>query len=172
MSALSCCVTCGIAFHACAEVLGGLAADVAHRLALDLAPLGEVGQRRRRDAAPDEAACRTAPDITCRTKPCTSSMVMRPPGTGAGTWRMSTPSSRAMRRTDGRRRPTGTASRRRCGAGPATRLMSTIRPGRPPPLPAGDATLAPAPAPPPWPGCRRRGRFRARSGLASDVPAG
>ena len=48
-----------------AEVLRRLAADVAHRLALDLAPLGEVGQRLAAHAVSDAgAACGAEPVIT------------------------------------------------------------------------------------------------------------
>ena len=49
MSALSCWVTCGMHVPRVAEVLRRLAADVAHRLALDFSPLAEIGQRRGRD---------------------------------------------------------------------------------------------------------------------------
>ena len=126
MSALSCCVTCGIAFHACDEVLRRLAADVAHRLALDLAPLGEIGQRRR----PARAGAAAARRARCRTNACTSSTLMRPSGPVPGTWRISTPSSRASRRTDGRRGrrgPLTAAGSLRCGAGAAAHAVRRDR---------------------------------------------
>ena len=117
MSALSCCVTCGITFHACAEMLRRLAADVAHRLALDLAPLGEIGQRRRRCAAPARRPPPPGRSPAARNA-CTSSTLMRPPGPVPGTWRMSTPSSRARRRTDGAAGAADPfAGSPRCGAG-------------------------------------------------------
>ena len=116
-----------------AEMLGGLAADVAERLALDLAPLREIGKRLllRGRAGRRAAADRPPTPAPARTNPWTSSTVMRPPGPVPVTWRMSTPSSRAMRRTDGaaggargRRRP----ARAACGAARGPRLMSTTSP--------------------------------------------
>ena len=80
MSAWSCCVTCGIVVPRLAQLLRRLAADVAHRLALDLAPLGEVGQRRAVRGAPAAALRRGPPAQRPRTYACTSSTVMRPPG--------------------------------------------------------------------------------------------
>ena len=67
MSAESCCVTCGIVVPRRRQVLGRLAADGAHRLALDLAPAREIRQRLGRHggsrtlglpAAGDQAASR------------------------------------------------------------------------------------------------------------------
>ena len=62
MSARSYCVTCGIGRPRRAQVLGGLAAHGAHRLALDLAPAREVGQR----LAAGGAAPRPPPPVTSR----------------------------------------------------------------------------------------------------------
>ena len=55
MSALSCCVTCGIVVHASHRCSRGLAAHAAHGDAFDLSPLGEIGQlglREMRVAGP------------------------------------------------------------------------------------------------------------------------
>ena len=127
MSALSNCVTCGMVVPRVAEMLRRLAADVAHRLPLDLAPLLEVGQRRaaargcaaaaragRADAAQDPP--RVLLDVVLRDAaagpvPCTSLM--------------STPISRARRRTDGdagRGRPRARPAPRAAAAAPARRL--------------------------------------------------
>ena len=80
MSAESCCVTCGIVVHADAQVLGGLAPDRAHRLALDLAPAREIRQRlgRRGDAA--TAGLPRSGDHSRFACAFTSSIEMRPSG--------------------------------------------------------------------------------------------
>ena len=83
-----------------------LATDAAHRLALDLAPLGEV---RQRPAAPPPApplAAATCPAppkllITRLANSLTSSSEMRPPGPLPLTCVTSTPISRASLRTEG-----------------------------------------------------------------------
>ena len=134
MSALSNCVTCGIVVPGVAEMLRRRAADVAPRLALDLAPLLEVGQRPRRRAA--RRAPRRAPAEPTllrirRACSLTSSCEMRPPGPVPCTSLMSTPISRARRRTDGdagaagrARRPAG-AERRGCAGGCGRRACRT-----------------------------------------------
>ena len=81
-----------------AQVLGGLAPDRAHRLPLDLAPAREVGQRLRAGAPPPPRAAPATSRFACA---FTSSTEMRPPAPLPATSLMSTPSSRAMRRTDG-----------------------------------------------------------------------
>ena len=67
---------------------------------------GSAARRRGR-------ACRRR--VRLRTNACTSSTLMRPPGPVPVTWRMSTPSSRASRRTD------GAAARRALAVRPARR---------------------------------------------------
>ena len=102
MSALSWLVTCGITFHAwprCSAVLrrmllSGLRSTSPHFEKSGSGCCAAAPPSRRARSA----AC--APSAW-RTKPCTSSTVMRPPGPLPFTCRMSTPSSRAMRRTDG-----------------------------------------------------------------------
>ena len=85
-------------------MLGGRAADVAPRLALDLAPLLEVGQRPRGARGHTAGAAAPAdPTLLRIRRACslTSSCEMRPPGPVPWTALMSTPISRARRRTAG-----------------------------------------------------------------------
>ena len=142
MSALSNCVTCGIAFQAwlrCSAVLRrmpviGLRSTSPH--------LREIRQRRadRRSAAPRRWPPR--PGRCCRCcssrawqNSLTSSCVMRPPGPVPGTCVTSTPISRASRRTDGAAGAAVTcdaARRRRAGAaaGRGTRRRDLVTEAR------------------------------------------
>ena len=114
-----------------AQVFGGLAADAGHRLALDLAPLREVGQRRAdapaRAGAAGGGGLAVLPRlfITRLANSLTSSSVMRPPGpvpvtcadVDANLAREPSHRRRGRRRRDVRRR--GRAAARRGAAGAA-----------------------------------------------------
>ena len=94
-----------------------------HRLPLDLAPPREIGERLRQAAPPAPPAGATRSSrLACA---LTSSIEMRPSGPLPATRSISTPSSRAMRRTDGAAGAGGVsgAAGRRPGAAP--RPMST-----------------------------------------------
>ena len=123
MSALSNCVTCGIAFHAWLRCSAVLRRMPRHRLALDLAPLGEIRQRRARRmparAAPLAAAAWPLPPrlfITRLANSLTSSCVMRPPGPVPGTWR-DVDADLARQPAHRRRGGRGGDVRRRAGGG-------------------------------------------------------
>ena len=60
MSALSCCVTCGIVVHASHRCCGRLAPHAAHGDALDFPQLGEVGKLRLREMCALRAICAAA----------------------------------------------------------------------------------------------------------------
>ena len=81
------------------QVLGRLAADGAHRLAIDRAPPAEVGQRL--GGRGRAGALFAAPVTSVLVYAFTSSIEMRPLGPVPGTSLMSTPSSRAILRTEG-----------------------------------------------------------------------
>ena len=97
MSARSHCVTCGNRRPRGAQVLGGLAPDGAHRLPLDLAPAREIWQRHAAAGAPRRRRADQPLRVRLDVVDCRCGRPVRLPGTSL----MSTPSSRAMRRTDG-----------------------------------------------------------------------
>ena len=103
MSAESYCVTSGTVRPRRAEVLGRLAADAAHRLALDQRPTAEIGQRLGGRPRTGRRAGRRRRSPLIRRLACafTSSIEIRPSSPVPATSSMSTPSSRAMRRTEG-----------------------------------------------------------------------
>ncbi len=129
MSARSCCVTCGIVAHAalrCSAVLRRTARIGCRSISPHREKSGSgSARRRRRPAAGGSVTIRLACAFT-------SSIEMRPPLPLPATWSMSTPSSRAMRRTDGAAGATGSSGAAGSAAGRAPRLMSTTfsGPGR------------------------------------------
>ncbi len=127
MSALSCCVTCGMAFQACVRC-----SAVLRRMLL--IGLRSTSPHLVKSGSAEGALAGTPPPANAlRTNACTSSTLMRPAGPLPATPRMSTPSSRARRRTDGAAGAAGpgdSASTCGCGAGMlrAAPLMSTTSP--------------------------------------------
>ena len=110
-----------------AEMLGGRTPDVAPGLPLDLSPLLEVRQRASARAAPGGCAAPAEPTLLRIRRACslTSSREMRPAGPVPWISLMSTPISRARRRTEGDAGAAGPRSdrgacRRRCAAGAST----------------------------------------------------
>ena len=107
MSALSNCVTCGIAFQAwlrCSAVLRRMPVIGLRSTSPHFAKSGSAGPTPTGAAAPLAAAAWPLPPrlfITRLANSLTSSCVMRPPGPVPATWLTSTPISRASRRTDG-----------------------------------------------------------------------
>ena len=122
MSARSCCVTCGIVVHAavrCSAVLRRTA-RIGWR---SISPQRVKSGSGSAGTAPPAAAGRAATiRLACA---LTSSTEMRPPVPLPATWLMSTPSSRAIRRTDGAAGATGSSGAAGSAAARAPRLMST-----------------------------------------------
>ena len=119
-SARSFCVTCGIVRQAAAHVLRGLLADTAHRLALDLAPAGEIRKRLRcrpvrRRAPPSRPAAGVCLDVFGRDPSVRTGAVhfldldAQLPGHPPHRWRGR--SRRRLRRPGGRRRRVATGAR-------------------------------------------------------------
>ncbi len=160
MSALSCWVTCGIAFQACDRcsavlrrmLLIGLRSTAPHFVK---SGSGDGRRGAAAGAAGERRACTNA---------WTSSTLIRPSGPVPATGRISTPSSRARRRTDGAAGgigpSTGPASAVAAGgaAGRAPRLISTTSP-------RGFVRLASSDRPPP-----REWSAKRSSAGASVVP--
>ena len=130
MSALSCCVTCGMTFQAwprCSAVLRRMLLIGLRSTSPHLVKSGSARRRGRGAAAP--------PPASAVLHECLHVLDADPPaGPLPATRRMSTPSSRASRRTDGAagaagaRRARLSAAAAAAGCARAPRLMSTTSP--------------------------------------------